>query len=231
MTIPAESIENANRIAAAMERGFPPVDGLRLLTAPVQPCFDELYPEEQAGFERAIERRRNEFATGRLLIRRAMRALGMPEVPIPRGAQRQPLWPDDVAASITHSDSLVVVGVAGKGRLRSLGLDLEVADRVTPDLHDRLFSAAERDAIANGPADLAGVLFSAKEAGYKATFAINERFIGFHDAEVYVDVEAARFRFAYLGDHPPNRVMEKAEGHFLKAGRYVLSLVIIPQNS
>ena len=71
-------------------------------------------------------------------------------------------------------------------------------------------------------------MFSAKEAGYKATFPLAHRFIGFKEAEIDIDWTAGRFAFRYLGDHAPNRVMETGEGYFLFYERYVLSLFIIP---
>ena len=76
--------------------------------------------------------------------------------------------------------------------------------------------------------ETAGLLFSAKEAGYKATFPLAGEFISFQDAEVELDPEQGRFRFRYFGKHAPSAVMEEGYGHFLICGRYVLSLFIIP---
>ena len=113
----------------------------------------------------------------------------------------------------------------------SLGLDLEIADRVGPHLHGNLFTEAEQDFLSGAEPRMAGLLFSAKEAGYKATFPLARRYIGFKEAEVRVNEGNEGFTLRYLGEHEPNRIMELAEGYFLFCGRYVLSMVIIPQQN
>jgi 4'-phosphopantetheinyl transferase EntD len=212
----------------AIDRLFPLRDGLTILSAQIADHGDQLLPPERAAIEGAVEKRRREFSTGRVLARRAMGELNLPTGPILRGENREPHWPPETLGTITHAQDQAVVGVARQGVVRSLGLDLELVDRVGDGLHRRLFTDTELLALQDGDGRLAGILFSAKEAGYKATYPLVGRFIGFHDAEVDVDLNARRFRLKYLGDHPPNKVMEAAEGHFFFSGPYVLSLVIIP---
>ena len=105
---------------------------------------DGLWPTEATAIEAAVEKRRFEFSTGRMLARELMAELGFAAGPIDRGANRQPVWPAGLVGSITHADGLVVAAVARNSGLRGLGVDLETWDRVTPKLHDRLFTAAER---------------------------------------------------------------------------------------
>ena len=124
-----------------------------------------------------------------------------------------------------------MAAVAIADSLRSVGLDLEVAARVGAELHDKLFTTQELARIERGDPRLPGLMFSAKEAGYKATYPLAGKFIGFQEAEVLVDWDAGRFRFHYVGEHEPNRIMEQGEGYFLFHERYVLSLVIIPPPS
>ena len=207
---------------------LPAVEGLSIIAGPIADHLSELFPVESQAVTKAIEKRQWEFATGRSLARNAMSALGMPRQPVPRGEDREPLWPIGCKGSITHAADLAVAGIAHADVLTSVGLDLEDAGRVTADMFSKLFTVTEQREVAVGDPRLAGVFFSAKEAGYKATFPQVGRFIGFQEAEIAVDWPARRFRIRYLGDFEPNRIMEDGEGYFLFCEPYVLSLFIIP---
>ncbi len=187
----------------------------------------ELFDEELSSITQAIAKRREEFATGRWLARRTMRELDIPAGVIHRGKQRQPLWPAGSHGSITHADDIAAVAIGDTDSCRSIGIDLERWSRVTPELHSKLLTANELAALADQPEAAAGLLFSAKEAGYKATFPLADRFIGFHEAEIDVDWAQGRFTIRYVGEHSINSVMEQGEGHFLISGDYALSLFII----
>lgn len=187
-----------------------------------------LYEEEAEAINQAIAKRRDEFATGRWLARRTMAQLELPIGIIGRGEQRQPLWPSGSVGSITHTDDIAAVAVGTDTSCRSIGIDLEMWPRVTSELHSKLFTRDELAALDGQPAAAAGLLFSAKEAGYKATFPLAERFIGFQEAEIDVDWSQRRFSIRYVGKHTDNSVMEQGEGYFLISDQYALSLFLIP---
>ncbi|WP_405845207.1 4'-phosphopantetheinyl transferase [Streptomyces platensis] len=63
---------------------------------------DDLFPEESQVIALAVDKRRREFTTARSCAREALRRLGHPTVPIPRGRSGAPLWPAGVVGSITH---------------------------------------------------------------------------------------------------------------------------------
>ncbi|MEZ5550279.1 MAG: 4'-phosphopantetheinyl transferase superfamily protein [Pseudomonadales bacterium] len=217
---------DAEQINQAIAAAFSAIDDCRLLAGDIVDCVDALYPEEQVAVAQAIGRRQREFATGRTLARRLMGELGIAPAAIPRGAQRQPVWPAGVVGSLTHAERVAVAALATSAKCRALGIDIEIADRVGPELYPKLFRPAELSAI-DGDRRLAGLMFSAKEAGYKATCALAPRFVAFRDAEIDIDQEQQRFGFRYLGDHTPSAVMEEGSGRYLFCGPYVLSLFII----
>ena len=217
---------SAEQINQAIADMFSSVDGCRLLAGDIGDYGAMLYPAERESVVKAIDRRKREFATGRMLARRLMGDLGIQPGAILRGAQREPIWPAGVVGSLTHAEGVAVAVVAPQGVLRAVGIDIEIADRVGPELHGKLFTSSEQSLI-DGDLCRAGLMFSAKEAGYKATYSLAPRFVGFRDAEISIDPEKQRFSFRYLGDHPPSRVMEEGSGHFLYCGPYVLSLFII----
>lgn len=220
------SAMSSAQINRAIAEAFSPMGVCRLLAGDIVDCLDALYPEERVAVQDAIERRQREFATGRALARRLIADLGVTPGAIPRGVQRQPVWPVGVVGSLTHAESVAVAAVATSDSCRSLGVDLELTDRVGQELYPKLFRPAERSFIGDDRR-LAGLVFSAKEAGYKATHALAPRFVSFRDAEISIDLDQQRFGFRYLGDHPPSAIMEEGVGHYLFCGPYVLSLFII----
>lgn len=224
----AVSTEIEESLQQQIAEQLPTPEGMCIVAGRIQNHLSELFPAETEAVTAAIEKRQWEFATGRSLARRAMSELDLPRQAVGRGEDREPLWPQGCTGSITHAEGMAIAAVAKAEVLSSLGIDLEGADRITADLFDKLFTAGEQRKLRTGDPRLGGLMFSAKEAGYKATFPLAGRFIGFKEAEIDIDWAAGRFAFRYLGDHAPNRVMETGEGYFLFCERYVLSLFIIP---
>ena len=221
--------DRSGDLQATISREFPLREGLTILAARIDDHLDQLLPPELESIEKAIDKRKHEFSTGRYLARQAMIELELPPGPILRGEQREPIWPGYMRGSITHAGEWAAVVAARKEALRSIGIDLEQGDRVGEELYGKLFTEKERSLIAKGDSQLGGVMFSAKEAGYKATFPLVGKFIGFQEAEVEVDWATNRFRLRYIGDHTPNQIMDSAEGYFFIDAHYVMSLVIIPE--
>lgn len=207
---------------------LPSLDDISLVAGRIGDYGAQLLPEEQAGIKRAREKRAREFSTGRYLARRAMAELGLAAAAVPRAEDRSPVWPAGVQGSITHADELAVAAVARADALAGLGIDLEQTDRVTPPLFPKIFTADERARLAGADPRQAGLLFSAKEAGYKAVYPRVGRYIGFMEAEVDVSWETRTLRLRYLGDHAPNRLMDRGVGHFCFFEQYVLTVFIIP---
>ncbi len=95
---------------------------------------------EEATLEhpRAIPARHQEFCLGRAAARAALQQLGRAPVPILRGPQREPLWPDGIVGSITHINGLALAALAERRLSTGIGIDLEHRDRFFPELVDRV---------------------------------------------------------------------------------------------
>jgi 4'-phosphopantetheinyl transferase EntD len=159
-----------------------------------------LWPVEAREVGRAVPARCAQFAAGRRAARAALRALGEPEVAIERGSRGEPRWPGGVVGSISHTDSVAAAVVARSGRSRSVGLDLERVGALTPALWPVVFRPGERRALGD---DLVGatVAFSAKEAAYKALFAMTGADLDYLQAEVEVR-DGERVRVVPDGGEP-----------------------------
>jgi 4'-phosphopantetheinyl transferase EntD len=131
-----------------------------------------LHPEEEPFVAKAASKRRRDFALGRACARAALAGLGHGDAVIGMGEGGAPLWPAGIVGSITHTSSYAAA-LAAEARLFSgIGVDAERVGGVTEELWPRLFDTAERDRLMGlddaSRAILATVIFSAKEACYKA---------------------------------------------------------------
>ena len=96
--------------------------------------YDELDEEERRIVGAAVDSRKAEFGDGRWCAHRALRGLGV-DGPILRGDKGRPLFPGPVTGTISHTRGLRVALVGRTDRWRSLGLDVEVAQRPVSYTH------------------------------------------------------------------------------------------------
>ena len=144
--------------------------------------------DEQRHIERAVPKRRLEFAAGRQLARRLLIEIGQGIDAMPSDADRVPQWPQAVVGSITHCNSLCAVAVAPRTLSAGIGLDVEPAKPMNAELVPHILREAERERMRDWPGrwrDLAGILtFSAKEALYKSIYPAHRVFLDFQDVEL-----------------------------------------------
>ena len=183
----------------------------------------DLLQAEREGLEEMHPQRVASYSTGRFLAHRAQKLLGFPVDAVGR-RERVPTWPPGAMGSITHSQTLA--GVVLSGSLRAVGIDIERVDRVQPNLYSKLFTASEQRLLAAAP-HLATMMFSAKEAGYKAIYPHGEKFIGFQEAEIIPDEATRTFAIRYLGEHAPNELLERGVGRWQAHDDHLLTLFVI----
>jgi 4'-phosphopantetheinyl transferase EntD len=189
----------------------------------------ELYPEERLSIQRAVEKRRNEYAATRLLARQAFAALGAGAFALPNREDRSPVWPEGLVGSLTHTDGFCAVAVARDSTHRALGIDAEVAERVGSELFSRVLTPRELEFVNSFVPErqqgVATLLFSAKESFYKCQHPLTKRFLGFQDVELDVELDAGRFSVRVLVDEP--RLHDSAEwaGRFVWHGHVVVTAV------
>jgi len=161
-----------------------------------------LWPGEESFVERAVHKRVAEFRAGRDAARRALVALGEPPVAIPRRADRTPVWPDGIQGSIAHCAGYCGAVVGRAAVFRGLGLDVEPVRSVRPAIWSQIARPGEIEAAAGAAdPDWATVLFSGKEAFYKAQYAITQCWVGFRDVTL-VRRDADRFEIVATADTP-----------------------------
>ncbi|MGW2254328.1 4'-phosphopantetheinyl transferase family protein [Kitasatospora sp. NPDC001660] len=148
-----------------------------------------LLPAEAAHIAGRPERRTRQFTVARTLARRALEQLGYAPTPLLPGAGGAPVWPDGVVGSITHCNGYTACAVAPAGRLASLGIDAEPARPLPAGILGLTASAAEQDGLAQlppGEAPWDRLLFSAKEAAYKAWYPLTRQWAPLAETPVTV---------------------------------------------
>lgn len=145
-------------------------------------------PAEEALIERAVDKRKREFRKARACARELLAEFGVREFALLAGSQREPLWPEGIIGSVTHTDGLCAVAVGQRLHYAGIGIDVEPEEPLSEGVAKRVSSEAEIAAgvAASGLAPLvvARIVFSAKEAFYKSQFCVTARFLGFSDAIV-----------------------------------------------
>lgn len=150
--------------------------------------FHSLDVAEQALVENAVERRKADFGDSRWCAHEAMRSLVADE-PIMRGARGMPVFPDGISGSLTHTEGFRAALVGHSHRWRSLGIDAEPARNLPDGVLQAIANRHERRRLRNLSANHGvqcadTVLFSAKEATYKAWFPLTQRFLDFDQADI-----------------------------------------------
>jgi 4'-phosphopantetheinyl transferase EntD len=130
----------------------------------------------------AIERRRAAGAARRV-ARELMNSMGFAGLPILRSKSGAPIWPAGVVGSMAHDDRIAVAAVGLRRDFDAIGIDIEPAAPLPPDILELIVTPRERRAIANNPLG-AKLLFAIKEAVYKAAYPLDHEFLDFHDIEV-----------------------------------------------
>lgn len=130
-----------------------------------------------------------DFIRGRTCAKMALKKMGFPiaNLELLSEPDGQVSWPEGVVGSISHSKGLAGVIVGWKKNFQSLGLDIELQNRVQPEIWDRLFTEFEQDVLLQFPMELqsekATEIFSLKEAFYKFQWPITKTFLGMRDVE------------------------------------------------
>jgi 4'-phosphopantetheinyl transferase EntD len=161
-----------------------------MLPADADPAL--LFPDEARSVERAVEKRRREFAAGRLLARELFAQMTSNETvrsaSLLNDVNRVPVWPAGIVGSITHCRSLCAVAMTHAAHSAGIGLDVEPAEPMNEEIERYVMRDAEYarlDVMPHEVRTLGSLLvFSIKEAVYKAIYPIRRRFLEFQEVEI-----------------------------------------------
>ena len=163
-----------------------------------------LYPVEAEQIAGAVASRRADFAWARACAREAMRRLGVPSGPIVRGGKGMPVWPAGVVGTLTHTHGLRAAALAPAHRVRSMGVDVEPHVALADGVLEAVSLPEEAAWVRATGAEIGSVhwdtlLFTAKEATYKAWFPLTRRWLGFVDAHITLVPDSPRVSGVRVG--------------------------------
>lgn len=191
-----------------------------------------LAAEERAAVSDAVPHRQREFAAGRQLAAGLMDELGLPRVPLIAHADRSPVWPDGVVGSITHCPSRVAVAVVRAADAGGIGIDIEPSTPLPEGLEPLVLTAEEAGQFIGRPSmeqALRGrLVFSAKEATYKAVYPLTKQVLEF--ADLAVSWEAGRFVAVLRRAAPPFRTGTRFAGSWALHHGYIGTAVVLGQD-
>jgi 4'-phosphopantetheinyl transferase EntD len=186
-----------------------------------------------ASLEKAILKRRVDFAAGRWVAREALRACAaeVAEAPIPIGSNRAPVWPPGVVGSIAHTAGYALAAAARAEVARAIGIDVEgwMRDGARDRVGDHITHGDELDTLVArsgwSEAEVLTLVFSAKESLYKCLYSEVERWFGFHDARIEeIDGAAGTFVARLLVPLTPSLPAGlRLEGKFERRAQVVMT--------
>lgn len=201
---------------------------IQLSLGPIEDALSQLSATERQAVQRAIPARQREFATGRVQARRLLQGLGVAPAALLPGPDRDPLWPEGVAGSISHNRECCAVAVCPVSHSRSLGIDVEFTTPLEPELWERILTPRELSRLAQAPASergsIAKLIFSAKESLYKYQYPLTRERLEFHEVEIELD--RARRSFEVLMPARCSLPASQLEGLYECGRRWVFTSVV-----
>jgi 4'-phosphopantetheinyl transferase EntD len=196
-----------------------------------------VFAEELALVENAVESRRREFATTRWCAHRTLAALGVPDVPLLSDALGAPMWPPGIVGSLTHCTGYRAAAAASSTSWRAIGIDAEVNGPLPvgvleltagPSEIEELTVLGRRDRTIDG----GRLLFSCKEAVYKAWYSMAGTWLDFEDVQLSFSAAGRTFvaRVPAPGggsDEPAGFCMH---GSWIVSGGLILTATVIPRD-
>jgi len=168
---------------------------------------DSLGPREREAARSMVQKRIDEFSSGRHCARLAAARLeltssqqiGVGDIAI--GASREPLWPEGVTGSITHDEARAIVALSVDPACMGIGIDLQslakpqsmsglssvigTKTEIGAAVDQLKRSTAYADVVQSEGLDTASaVLFSIKEAVFKCYYPISGIWIDFLDVTI-----------------------------------------------
>lgn len=173
--------------------------------------------------------RKSEFLLSRILIHQVLNeSFHMDYYDFSVNEDRSPNWPAGFIGSISHTKEYVAIAISNTASI--LGIDIEQIDRMKSEIANKIIINEDvKSVLGLEEAQLNTLIFSAKEALYKALYPKVKKFFGFDYAYVSaVDVLQNSFEIR-LAKHidenwNPDKV-EKLQGRFFINNNHCLAII------
>ena len=144
------------------------------------------------------------------------------------------MWPTGVVGSIAHSGEWATAISAKQAWFAGIGIDLEQDERLEEDLYHIVLRPEERQLLLqstisdSSAIDVAKLIFSIKEASFKAVSHLIGRWVDFQDVSVSISFEDRKFRASFLSSTATiDEVLTSVRGTFGHAEGYVVTVAYL----
>ena len=159
------------------------------LAAYRQALFEQLNVPFAENVQHAVPKRQAEYLVGRYCANKALTQLGKEVTEIRTGQHRQPLWPEGIVGSISHSNEAALACVSRSNHIIGLGIDLEeiVNSTSMEKIESSILTERDKQCFAGCtlPREtLFTIIFSLKESFFKAAYAQVGKYFDFDAVSV-----------------------------------------------
>lgn len=157
----------------------------------------------ESNISKSVPKRQAEFLAGRLAAAEALKIIGSPIQlkNIKASQSKGPCWPNEVVGSISHTNDISAAIVSSSSKISSLGIDIEeyIEENICRQIAKQIHTEDEISLFINNGIKsnkATTILFSAKEALYKALYKYVNSFFGFDSAQaINLDLEHNTIEF------------------------------------
>ncbi len=184
------------------------------------------YEAESRHMASAVLARRNEFIAGRSCARMALAQIGQAACALPADADGLPIWPAATMGSITHSRGWCCAVAASANTMTYLGIDLEKTNRLSARAMKRVVHPLEAPMVGEDQI-LGSLLFSAKEAFFKAQFPVWHATLNFTDIALHIDTDTQQLSVQKITTNLPAQLRDatdRMQFRYEFVGDYVVTL-------
>jgi 4'-phosphopantetheinyl transferase EntD len=192
-----------------------------------------LTAREHSSLGFADAERVREFANGRAYAKRALAILGMPNVDLPIGPNRAPVWPKGVVGSITHvrdgrCGTYAAAAVARADAVVAVGIDFEMENSIHPHVWRHVLTKPELERILSLPVEArrteAQYIWCAKEA----TAKIVQQPLDPTEVEVERDPTSGDFK-VNVADNNRFFLRSRLLGRTARLDRLLIATAVLPR--
>jgi enterobactin synthetase component D len=187
------------------------------------------------GLQDAAQVRKQEFIAGRYCAIQAAKNIGLTIESLPRASTREPIWPLGITGSISHSKQMAISCISKSSDYLSLGIDSEelIKPKIASEVAATIGTQDELAFLASLDFSFGlTVMFSAKEALYKALFPLARTFIDFKDVKlISLDPAKGDFELELISSHPLlAKYLGRYVGTFRMMNQTIVTFVSIPKD-
>jgi 4'-phosphopantetheinyl transferase EntD len=152
---------------------------------------------ELAAMPEAVVGRQRASGSARAIARRLLAKMGCPGADILRLPNGAPGWPPGFIGSLAHEKLMAAAAIARSTEFGGIGIDVEAPEPLDDEVIQLVASRSEQQQFCRCPID-GKLLFSIKEAIFKAVNPADRVFLEFHDVMVDGDAMTAETRYGRM---------------------------------